>query len=152
MLHQLHQPEAGLPQFPAGAARGLGLLRSHGHLHQDGPAECTSLVQSCGALQVLRECPGPVTSDFRGTDGGRRASGKAIKSYFCVSHPSSTSMSFGHKRALVARSRVPTTSNRRTAAAGSLCKVHASRYRPRDFIVLKEIGMIQKANGNVKAY
>ena len=84
VLHQLHQPEAGLPQFPAGAARGLGLLRSHGHLHQDGPAECTSLVQSC-ALQVP-ECLGPVTSDFRGTDGGRRAGGKAIKSYFCVSH------------------------------------------------------------------
>ena len=149
LLLPLHQPEAGLPQFPAGAARGPR-LRSHGHLHQDGPAECTSLVQS-RALQVP-ECLGPVTSDFRGTDEGRRAGGKAIKSYFCVSHPSSTSMSFGHKRALVARSRVPSTSNRRTAAAGSLCKVHASRYRPRDFIVLKEIGMIQKANGNVKAY
>ena len=47
---------------------------------QSAPVWC------CGALQVLRECPGPVTSDFRGTDGGRRAGGKAIKSYFCVSH------------------------------------------------------------------
>ena len=48
VLHQLHQPEAGLPQFPAGAARGPRLLRSHGHLHQErGAAECTSLVLWC---------------------------------------------------------------------------------------------------------
>ena len=102
---------------------------------QSAPVWC------CGALQVLRECPGPVTSDFRGTDGGRRAGGKAIKSYFCVSHrapPPCHSATREHWSRAQGFQPLQTVT---LLLLGSICKVHNVSSHSKG----EEIGRIQNA-------
>ena len=107
------RPAAPLPRPPAPGRAS--------RVHQSGAQPC-----STGARV-------PEAGDQR-LPGHRRGPTRRWESHkillLCLP-PSSTSMSFGHKRALVAHSRVPTTSNRHNAAgAGSLCKVPTSTYYP----------------------
>ena len=77
-------------------------------------ATCTK--QCTSALQV----PTTAWGRWPATSGATTRRWESHKILLLCLPPRSTSVSFRHKRALVARSRVPTTSNRRTATGSCL--------------------------------